>query len=95
MIVRNLLLKVAFVGVLIAGGLSMGCGDEAPAPDPGTEVDPGGEVAADPGQELTAAEQQAIQASFAAEAAAEINASNAAAAAAELEKEIEADLASE
>lgn len=93
MISRNLSLAFAFAASLLALGLAPGCGDEAPPAEPVVPVAPVDEP--DPGQELTADEQQQIKTQFSAEAAAEINETNADAIADALEKEIEAELAAE
>lgn len=90
---RNLMFALTLAASLLALGLAPGCGDEAPPAEPVVPVAPVAEP--DPGQELTADEQQQIKTQFSAEAAAEINEANAAAIADALEKEIEADLAAE
>lgn len=95
MIPRNLLFGLALTASLLALGLAPGCGDEAPPVEPVVPVAPVADALSDPGQELTAVEQQQIKAQFSAEAAAEITEANAEAMADALDKEIEADLAAE
>jgi hypothetical protein len=94
-----LVLMLMLVTALALASVAAGCGDEAPAADPGVQlnVPPIAPPAAadDPGPELTRAEQQALKQQFKAEAAQEITAENAEAVAAQLEREIDAELAAE
>jgi hypothetical protein len=94
------------IALLLAVGLVVGCGDDAPPQVPGMQPPlpalpptppPIPPPVAMPAQapELSAAEQQTLKAQYTAEAAAEINDGNAEAMAAALEQEIDAEVATE